>query len=714
MSTPGSRKVVVDIVGDAKGYKKATDEAVKASTGFSGKMEALDRKLEAMGKRGGVTGAILGGVGVGAGLGAFSLIERGIGSVVGAMGDAVQSAIEDERATAKLTQTLQANVRAWDGQLDAVNAAIDAGAQLAFTDDDVRDGLNALIPRTHDLTEAIKLNRLAMDLARAKNMDLGEAAGLVGKAYSGQASALRRAGIAIKNTKDSTKALAELQAAVSGQAETYGSTTEGAMKRADIAGSEAMESLGYAIKPLVSGLASLAASVIPQVVSSIGLFGEAMHNLQRIADPTLAGAEDLNYAIIAQASAYGVGADKVIAYKDAILAARKAEADRTELVGRMQAQFAEADDYFQRAAKSFGTTADEAKNRFIEGQIKRLDALAKSIGMTTSELLLQAPLLLTTGDNVKSYLDKVQALTDGLSELDAEAEKIPPTLAEQGLEFVRLYAASEKAAAAGAIVKGAFEDMFAGARKAKPEITKPAIWTQQTVDRMQGTLRDALDPYRNAWKQLAEWAKDPFRPKVFAEKIKEYHDEALKRARQAAKDGKPKVAERWREVAIAMENPIAIAAINIGLSVEDALAAIALVEKTKGTLQRIKDILTQIGDDKPGKPPKQPGTGGRRSGRVEYRAGGGPVEKDRPYIVGEVGKELFVPERDGTIIPTHQLSGNRGGGSWGGGGIVQHITVHVHAPVGADLSRAGQQVVTAIQAYQRNGGAAHVKRAVNG
>ena len=46
--------------------------------------------------------------------------------------------------------------------------------------------------------------------------------------------------------------------------------------------------------------------------------------------------------------------------------------------------------------------------------------------------------------------------------------------------------------------------------------------------------------------------------------------------------------------------------------------------------------------------------------------------------------------------------------------VINHITVHVHAPVGANLAQAGQQVAAALQAYQRNGGAAHVKRAVNG
>lgn len=682
-----ARQVVVDIIGDSKKYTKATDDAVKSSKGLSGTLDKLDAKLTGLGRRGGIAGALMGGAGVGVGLGVFSLVERGVSSVANALGDAVQAAIEDEKATAQLTQTIKANVKAWDGNLDVVNQAIDAGAQLAFTDDDIREGLNQLIPRTHDLTEAIKLNRLAMDLARAKGMGLEEAATLVGKAFSGQVSALRRAGIAIKNTKDSTKALAELQAAVSGQADTYADSTEGAMKRLDIQMSEALESLGYALKPLVASLASLASAIIPQVVSAIGLFGEAMHNLQRIADGNLAATEDLNYAIIAQASAYGVSADKVIAYKDAIVAARKEAAFAADLVGRMQAQFSANDAYFIQQAKVLKISADEAKNRFIVGQVGRLQMLARSFGLTMEQLQEQMPLLLNTGDTVESFLQKVQGLADGYAELDGEAAPVTQTLAEQGLEFVRLYAASEKVAAAGAIVVGAFEGMFASARKAGPALKQPAIWTQRTVDRMQGTLRAALDPYRNAWKQLAEWAKDPFRPKVFADKIKEYHDTAIRKAREAAKNGKPKVAERWREVAKAMSDPIAIAALNIGLSVEQALAAIATVRRTKTVLGNIKDIITGIGNGTP----------------AGKRASGGPVSAGRSYIVGERGPErLTMGAQSGYITPNHRM----------GGGATYNINVSVSA--GVSPAQVGKELVAAIQAYQRNGGAAHVKRAVLG
>ena len=43
---------------------------------------------------------------------------------------------------------------------------------------------------------------------------------------------------------------------------------------------------------------------------------------------------------------------------------------------------------------------------------------------------------------------------------------------------------------------------------------------------------------------------------------------------------------------------------------------------------------------------------------IQRRAGGGPVEAGQPYIVGENGPELFVPQGSGQIVPNHQLTTN--------------------------------------------------------
>lgn len=58
-----------------------------------------------------------------------------------------------------------------------------------------------------------------------------------------------------------------------------------------------------------------------------------------------------------------------------------------------------------------------------------------------------------------------------------------------------------------------------------------------------------------------------------------------------------------------------------------------------------------------GSPPAGSSVGGG-GGRVGARARGGPVTGGEPYLVGERGPELFVPESSGQIVPNHQIGGN--------------------------------------------------------
>lgn len=246
---------------------------------MSGNVSKAVGKIDTLAKRGGIVGSIFQGVGqkFGQMLNPLDLASRGFGVLTDVMMDGVKAAIEDEKAQAQLNQTIKANVAAWDGNTEAIEKAIDSAAQLAFTDDEVRAGLNQLIPRTKDIAEANRLNALAMDLARAKGLSLEEAAGLVGKAYSGQASALRRAGIAITNTKDKTAALGQLQRIVAGQAASYANTTEGTFESLNIQIDEIVESIGYELLPYVKEFATYAKTdLVPAVKSAVDNLKDAV------------------------------------------------------------------------------------------------------------------------------------------------------------------------------------------------------------------------------------------------------------------------------------------------------------------------------------------------------------------------------------------------------------------------------------------------------
>jgi hypothetical protein len=59
-------------------------------------------------------------------------------------------------------------------------------------------------------------------------------------------------------------------------------------------------------------------------------------------------------------------------------------------------------------------------------------------------------------------------------------------------------------------------------------------------------------------------------------------------------------------------------------------------------------------------------------GFLTGKASGGPVNDKVPYIVGEKGPELFVPNTSGTIIPNH-IIGRAGGGDVDAGGFAKQL-----------------------------------------
>jgi hypothetical protein len=72
-------------------------------------------------------------------------------------------------------------------------------------------------------------------------------------------------------------------------------------------------------------------------------------------------------------------------------------------------------------------------------------------------------------------------------------------------------------------------------------------------------------------------------------------------------------------------------------------------------------------------------TGGKSIGQMLvggisdlFKADGGPVQSNRPYVVGERGPEVMVPGSSGSVVPNHKL-GAAGGG--GGGTIVNNFNI---------------------------------------
>ena len=258
MALGGSRTLKLSILADIDNLKKNLDAGSKEVDGFGGKIGGFAKKAGA----------------------AFALAGAAAAAYAGKLLiDGVKSAIEDEAAQAKLATTLQNVTGATNAQIAATESYITQTALAnGITDDVLRPSLDRLIRSTKDVTEAQRLQQLALDIAAGTGKDLGAVTEALAKAYDGNFGALKKLGVPLDEniikTKDFDAAAAALAATFEGQASTQADTFAGKMARLNVAFDEAKETVGSyvldAITPLLSAFVDKGVPAISQFADGLG------------------------------------------------------------------------------------------------------------------------------------------------------------------------------------------------------------------------------------------------------------------------------------------------------------------------------------------------------------------------------------------------------------------------------------------------------------
>lgn len=197
----------------------------------------------------------------------FALGLLGVGAAAVGFGySVVKAAGEAQTQIASMDATLRAMGKGGEEARDSILAMSSAAVQLGFDDEDAAVSIARLYQRTGDLTEAQKLNSIAMDLARAKHIDLATASNLVGMVMSGNSRVLKQFGIDIKDSATPLEALGELQAKVGGQAQAFAGGFQGQMAVLSVTFENFKESLGEQVLPALTKLAESATDFITNVL----------------------------------------------------------------------------------------------------------------------------------------------------------------------------------------------------------------------------------------------------------------------------------------------------------------------------------------------------------------------------------------------------------------------------------------------------------------
>lgn len=268
-----SARIELDVAGVSQGVAEATRS-----------LGSLDKSFASVGTSiGGMSGKLtapLKAVGSAIGNIASTAASFAIGGALtelpGLLIDMAKGAAEDEKATARLQQTLKNLGGNFDDLNGQVNDAIAAGQKLAFSDDEVRDSFQSLAVATGSAEEAFKRQQVAMDLARGAGIPLAAASKMVGKVTEENVDAFKRLGINIAEGASEAEALAAVQKKFAGQSKAYAASTAGQFEQAQLAIAEVQESIGAALLPVLAALGKALAENLPAIQEFVGALSEGI------------------------------------------------------------------------------------------------------------------------------------------------------------------------------------------------------------------------------------------------------------------------------------------------------------------------------------------------------------------------------------------------------------------------------------------------------
>ena len=235
------RKLVVRLVGDEADLIRSYTKAERATKDFGRTTDTVatkaDRRLKTLKT-------------AGAGFAGGFLVSEALGGLRQVLDVAAES-----QAALRRTQTAVENAGlSWATYGDRVQEAADKQSRLGFDDEALLDTFAQFLSINQDVGGSLEANNLAMDIARARNIELEAAAKLVQKAMLGQSGALRRVGIDADKNADKTALLQQLNEKFGGAAVKAADDAATAQDRLRVNLENVQEAIGTLLVPVVSDL----------------------------------------------------------------------------------------------------------------------------------------------------------------------------------------------------------------------------------------------------------------------------------------------------------------------------------------------------------------------------------------------------------------------------------------------------------------------------
>ncbi len=182
-------------------------------------------------------------------------------ALAGGLAVATKAAAEDEKAFEQLRIAIKNTTGASEAMVKAIDDQIlKMAIATGVADDQLRPAFGNLIRATNDASKAQDLLSTALDISTATGKPLEAVSIALAKAANGQFSALTRLGIPLDEnsvkSKDFTAILGQLNETFGGAAAANADTFSGKMDRLRVVFGEIVETVGAALLPIISNLAT--------------------------------------------------------------------------------------------------------------------------------------------------------------------------------------------------------------------------------------------------------------------------------------------------------------------------------------------------------------------------------------------------------------------------------------------------------------------------
>lgn len=756
-----ARKVVVEITGDSKPYAKATDDAVRTTEGFADRMKKVGMDLK---------GGFLQGIGIGGGISVFDTVSKAVGSVVTQVGKAIDLASDKAEAASKANVLFGESYSVIeDGSRRAATAVgMSSGAYIAAAGDVGNLLKNMGIAGQEAAGMSKNMLQLAADVGSFNNADPTEVVEAMGAAFRGESDPIQRFGVflsaakveakalsmGLKNGKgpltDYAKAMATYQIILEQTASAQGDfarTADGKANADRINAAKAEEAwtrMGEALMPLyqkampllaeattgvVDILTNLATVVGPLVDGAIGAIATAIDTvsgafkgLWEMTHPAETELEKIIALARRNAEATGLDADAVERYirvtyerKKADEARFKTAFDLAAIDGQITDATIKANDAIAKLTEQLDEATRAGNDRYL------IDTLALEIENKKADLAREiAPL----EEQRAALLGRSATATGEVSEATAEQNRMTAAATRFTEDYNKRLEMVSKTQAAMPIIygqatravteqAGAYTDaayrmrgsggfgsvLLATAEATKThskEITTAMLRLAHSGETVPGTIRRDLSPLAGIVRGSLKRAKRE------AEEGMADLNWALEHPMQGEKLERlyrRKLREAYQKLHQAQQTGNTVAVAKAQALIDDLTSKMNELKSVRISIQTTLDNRAEHGANSRG---------------FEYRAEGGPVKRNKAYIVGEKRAEVFVPDQDGTIIPSIAQAAGGGGGWTGGGGggatVINNFTINV--PPTTNLAEVGREITRALKAFGQGGGQASMRAAI--